>query len=73
MNNEHKVKVISPFECQQKVSDLSRVFSVKSLLQTVTVFLIANPPNDVLSTSPPLTIPFPPHPSSVLLVVQLHL
>ena len=62
------------------VLDASRVSQVselgvvmKSLLQTVTVFLMSRPPNDVLSALPPLTIPFSAPPVTALLVVHLHI
>ena len=74
MNNEHKVKVISHVLDASRVSQISELgVVVKSLLQTVTVFLMSRPPNDVLSALPPLTIPFSAPPVTALLVVHLHI
>ena len=46
---------------------------VKFLLQTVSVLLMSRPPNDVFSVLPALTLPALSHPSTVLLVVHLHM
>ena len=63
MNNEPKVNVISRFGCQQRVR--SELNFVESLLQTVFLMSV-DPQNDEVSTLPPLTIPFPPPPSTCI-------